>query len=217
MKADKITLAKLEVLDWSDSFPLQFNPSELSLGRSADWNVQPTDMNSKVGHPFFAGSSPDTLEFTLLIDETRYMKPDLADASGFAAMLVRAAASAATALQQKSLSVFSKKNSATIVGHLEQLHKLVQPTHNDTKAKTTRPPVLLFTWDEFTFLGVITELQTQVLVVDKSGKMKRATVTVSMVGEALSKGTSAADFFNLKFVEESKLDDLLFATKEGED
>ncbi len=114
----------------------------------------------------FSHGSSDTLSVSLLLDET-----EAADADS--------------------------ENTSSVLDHIIEFYKLTMPVKiTEGSEEIVRPPVVAFLWERFQFQGVIASLDVDLLLFDETGRAKRATVNLELLGRALSGASSAAQFFD---------------------
>lgn len=92
-----------------------------------------------------------------------------------------------------TLLLDESESDASVLPAVEGFYAFTMPLKVDSDV--IRPPVLLFTWEEFRFLGVVQNLDVDVLLFDASGAPKRATVTLSLLGRAFAEASTADEFF----------------------
>lgn len=190
MKARTPAKAELQCLDKpSLSFVFPFNPEagSMKLARSVGWSAEGNGYDPWGGPLDYQSGDPDELRFTILLDETTLGEPDLADASAFEAALLSAI----------SILLPTEENTTSVLARLENLWELTKPIKPDGHTDDSydvRPPVVAFVWEAFVFLGAVTSLDADILVVDETGRPKRAEVDISMKGRAFAGKTTLADF-----------------------
>jgi Contractile injection system tube protein len=114
----------------------------------------------------FSHGSSDTLNVVLLLDET-----EPAEAGG--------------------------TNDASTLDDVIEFYKLTMPVKvTQGSQEIVRPPVVAFLWERFQFQGVITSLDVDLQLFDDTGRAKRATVTIDLLGRALAGASSTKDFFD---------------------
>lgn len=77
---------------------------------------------------------------------------------------------------------------------LEVLYDLSCPTQTE-QDKYTRPPIVYFSWGNFSFQGIVQDVDMKVTLFSPKGHMKRASVTLTMKGDAFAKEERVADEF----------------------
>lgn len=92
-----------------------------------------------------------------------------------------------------TLLLDESETDASVLPAVEAFYGLTMPLKIDSE--TIRPPVLLFTWEEFRFLGVAQSIDVDVLLFDATGAPKRATVSLTLLGRAFAEASSADEFF----------------------
>lgn len=159
--------ATLECLDDSDlSMSLPFNPESFQLTRRA-----PVSAGDGVR---FAGLEPsagtnDTLNFDTWLDAS--------DAS--------TAVAALSAVSPYTPNIAGESKS--ILEDMEALYQLTVPripSDAGPEDLQGRVPVVAFLWNDFKFIGVITNVSFDVRMFDPLGAPRRARVSVSMEGRA---------------------------------
>ena len=66
----KMVKARLEEVGGAGSLEFKFNPSEISVSKSAGWNAAPRSMNTKAGgKPEYTGSQPRTVSLQIFFDD----------------------------------------------------------------------------------------------------------------------------------------------------
>ena len=94
---------------------------------------------------------------------------------------------------QVTLLMDDSESVASVLPNMEGFYRFTLPIR--VSAEVIRPPVLLFRWEEFRFLGVVQSIDIDVLLFDESGSPKRATVALSLIGRAFAAAVSADEFF----------------------
>jgi len=70
MPDSKMVKARLEEVGGAGSLEFKFNPSEISVSKSAGWNAAPRSMNTKAGgKPEYTGSQPRTVSLQVFFDD----------------------------------------------------------------------------------------------------------------------------------------------------
>src|SRR5438270_1305203 len=70
MPDSKMVKARLEEVGGAGSLEFKFNPSEISVSKSAGWNAAPRSMNTKAGgKPEYTGSQPRTVSLQIFFDD----------------------------------------------------------------------------------------------------------------------------------------------------
>lgn len=210
--------AKLVSLDSSgDTFELQFNPERgsLDLTRRVGWSFVggPNTADASGGSADFMGGDADELSFTTLLDDTTGGAVAYAAAAGKSALaltLTMAVDQSTTLITNKRLMALSGMDlgvgladsaaealmrtlsRSSVHKQIKKLYYLTTPEAGEGARK--RPPVVKFKWGDFDFVGVITRLNVQYLVVTEAGYPKRAKVGISMYGRSFV-GSIDADAF----------------------
>ncbi len=190
MKAQELTRAKLWCLDkdaWSIEF--MFNPEfgSMSLSREVNWSPAGNGYDPWKSPLEYDDGAPDSLSFTMLLDQTTLGEPDPADALAFQANFLSALAS----------FLDDETNDESVLPEIAALWRLTVPIHPDGHSDDDyqlRPPIVAFVWDDFEFLGAVTSLSVDMLLFTAEGVPKRAKVEVRMTGKAFSGQTTLADF-----------------------
>jgi hypothetical protein len=193
----------------------QFNPSELSLTLERPWSDGTNTHNASRAGLTWGEPKTDSLEFDTLLDESEYLVDE--DAGGVAALTAISTASALASLAGGNALVQAMlpKNDKSILEPLDKLAKLAEPyeaTAATGTAKKILQPVLRFKWGEFKFVGVITKLDTKILLWDDKGKPRRAELKIEMSGRYEGKDGNV-----WKVSDPSKLFDAEKATKTGKE
>lgn len=94
---------------------------------------------------------------------------------------------------QISLLLDESETEDSILPSLEGFYALTMPIR--VSGDVIRPPVILFSWEEFRFLGVVQSIDMDVLLFDETGSPKRATVALSLIGRAFAQASTADEFF----------------------
>jgi hypothetical protein len=164
--------------DGSLSFTLQFNPSSFTLGRQTPVSPQSD------GGVVYAGFSPDAGRNDTLTFETWL------DASQPSALV-----SAAFSLSPYTANIGGSTGS--ILDDMKALYALTVPRMATAAVeKDARPPAVVFLWEDFRFVGVVTEVMFDVKLFDALGAARRAMVNVRMEGKAFSELTDAEDILD---------------------
>jgi len=117
----------------------------------------------------FSFGGNDTMTVSLLLDETE------ADAEG-------------------------ETNEETVLTNVIEYYKLTMPMKiTDGSDEVIRPPVVAFLWEQFQFQGVVQNMDVELLMFDDTGRAKRATVELTLMGKAMSGASSAQEFFSLDY------------------
>lgn len=95
-----------------------------------------------------------------------------------------------------SLLVDTSEGPESIIPDIKRFHDLTMPMR---LGEEVRPPVILFVWEEYRFLGVIQSLDCEVMLFDETGRPKRATLALSLLGRAFSEAASAEEFFHQRW------------------
>jgi hypothetical protein len=195
VKAKTLTKAKLRCLDnesWSFEFPFNPEAGSMKLSRGVSWSADGNGYDPWGGPLDYEHGEPDSLSFTILLDESSPAEPDLADATAFEAALLSAISSLLP----------PDENSDSVLPRIEKLWRLtvpVKPSGHGTDSFDVRPPVVAFVWDAFVFVGAIVDLDAEFLLMDHSGKARRAQVDVALKGRAFAASTSLAQFLDAAY------------------
>lgn len=161
----------------------QFNPSELSLTLERPWSDATNTHNAARAGLTWGEAKTDSLEFDTLLDESEYLTDE--DAGGMAALTAISTVTALASLGGGNalIQAMMPKNDKSILDPLDKLAKLAEPYEATAgTAKKILQPVLRFKWGEFKFVGVITKLDTKILLWDEKGKPRRAELKIEMSG-----------------------------------
>jgi hypothetical protein len=181
----------------------QFNPNELSYTRSTQWGggkkaegggCNPGVWASPWGSMQFTGGSADTMEVTLLFDESEKRDEGLmtfVPQFGMPSAVAGKLPGGLGALLINENSVLDRDG-----GNVSKLHKLTLPMKmkDDNGDEVLRPPICAFIWGDFQFQGVIEQLKVDFKLFDANGVPRRAECKITMKGRALSQAKSSADF-----------------------
>lgn len=171
----------------SMSVSLQFNPSSFRLQRRPGWEAGGGGGGGTLYAPWkglqFSGGHNDSLSFKTLLDESEE-RTQKGLSTDFAA--------------KKN----TKRNEKSVLDPMKKLYALTMPLK--ITDKEIRPPVVAFIWEQFEFYGVITDLQAETTLFDYTGQPKRAELTITLEGQALTKASSADDVLNVKFTPKAK-------------
>ena len=195
MKAKEVEKAFLRCLDnenWNFEFPFNPQSDSLKLARGVMWSADGSGFDPWGGPLDYESGQPDRLSFTVLLDETLLGEIDLADATAFEAALLSALA-----------SLFgSDENTESVLPAIEKLWRLtvpIKPSGHTADSFDVRPPIVAFVWEAFVFLGAVTDLNVDFLLMDHEGKARRAKVDIEMKGRAFAGNTSLADFLDATY------------------
>lgn len=89
-----------------------------------------------------------------------------------------------------TLFLDASEGTGTVLGTVQTMYGWTMPS-----TTVTRPPLLLFTWGTFVFEGVVKSIDVDFTLFDATGAPRRATVGLSLLGQAFSQGSGAATFF----------------------
>ncbi len=160
----------------------RFNPSSLKITRKRTW-TDGKQFNASYPSLQYGGSSHDTLDFSIVLDETEPY-----DLSGMAA-------TAASLNPVMNLGPMAKMmglvNEDSVEDDLETLYKMTTPVIVSEKGGDfVRPPLVTFAWKDFYFNGAIENLVVNIVLFDEKGRPKRAKVDITMKGRlATAKAT----------------------------
>lgn len=93
-----------------------------------------------------------------------------------------------------SLLLDESESDDSVLEDIESFYALTMPL--EISAKVIRPPVMVFEWDEFRFIGVVSKLDVDVLLFDEGGAPKRAMIGLELLGKAFAEATSSEEFFS---------------------
>lgn len=93
-----------------------------------------------------------------------------------------------------SLLLDASESAESVLPAMEAFYGLTMPMQ--VSAEVLRPPVVLFKWEEFRFLGVVRSVDVDVLLFDATGRPKRATVSLGLLGRAFAEAASPDEFFS---------------------
>ena len=93
-----------------------------------------------------------------------------------------------------SLVLDESESTASVLPAMEAYYGLTMPMK--ISADVVRPPVVLFRWEEFRFLGVVRAIDADVTLFDATGCPKRAKLSLSLLGRAFAEASSSAEFFS---------------------
>ena len=93
-----------------------------------------------------------------------------------------------------SLLLDESESDDSVLEDIQAFFELTMPLK--ISADVIRPPAVVFEWDEFRFLGVISSLDVEVLLFDDGGAPRRAMVTLGLTGRAFAEASSSAEFFS---------------------
>lgn len=212
--------AKLVSLDKAgDTVELQFNPEKgsLELTRRVGWSFSGgTDPSDASGGPAdFIGGDADELSFTTLLDDTTGGAASYAAAAGKSALaltLTMAVDQSTTLITNKRLMAMSGMDlgvgiadsvaeallrtlsKSSVHKQIKKLYFLTTP--DAALGARKRPSIVQFKWGDFDFVGVITRLNVEYLVVTEAGYPKRAKVGISMYGRTFVGSMTADEFMN---------------------
>lgn len=94
---------------------------------------------------------------------------------------------------QVSLLLDTTEEPDSVLPMIRGYYKLTLPSVVPAN-ESPRPPLVSFTWQSFRFRGVVQSLDFEVLVFDKEGHPKRATVALALLGQAFPSAESPFDF-----------------------
>lgn len=182
----KAQLFCLDLADWS--IEAQFNPTDFKYTRSVPWDAGDSSLQSAWGRLQYTGGANDTLNVTLLLDQTEYADDwrKVEPPSGNSA---------------KSAALSTSENTESVVKQVMEIHRLTMPMKF---ADRIRPPTAAFIWGGFQFQGVLTKVDVDFQFFDEMGKPRRALVTVAMMGRALTAANSVDDLLNGTYAPPSK-------------
>lgn len=170
---------------------LSYNPTSCRVDRNVVWSAGMENL-SPWGSISYNNGQPDTLSFQLLLDQTEYRPSTLLGKAALAASPV-----GNDAVSKKIAALAGWMNDESVMAEVEALYALTLPiTAVDGNAGgTMRPPVVIFSWGDLTFRGVVKSLNIDFVVFDEDGLPRRATVTVSMEGRLILDGKNT-DLFD---------------------
>lgn len=88
-----------------------------------------------------------------------------------------------------------------LTDELEALYDLTYPTKGEGDGKVQkRPPIVYFSWGKFNFQGIVDNVDIKVSLFSPKGHFKRASVTLTIKGDAFAKESRDAK----KFMEEQR-------------
>lgn len=183
MKAKDLVKARLWCLDndaWSIGF--QFNPSSLSFNREMDPGEGDGD-GAFGGPPEWDAGARDTLDFTVLVDTSVGGEIDLADATAFE-----------TAMLSAISTLVGTPNADSVLPLIHDFYRFTLPIQPADTTRPERPPVVAFVWEEFEFMGFVTNFGCAFLLFDENGRAKRAELTIQMEGRSFSGAIDLEDF-----------------------
>jgi hypothetical protein len=103
-------------------------------------------------------------------------------------------------LLDETESADDEPNDATVLEGIIDFYKLTMPLRiTDGDDEVIRPPVVAFLWEQFQFQGVVQNMDVELLMFDETGRAKRATVALTLLGKAMSGASSAQEFFALDY------------------
>lgn len=151
------------------AFPFMLNPIDYKLNRKVDWKCTSRAADGGGGSQYYTFSSGnDTLTFTCVMD-------------------------------------CSEEPDASLLPGIEGLYDLTYAFTeddripvSDTGKKGKRAQLVKLYWGGFKFSGVVNSLDVSVTLFDPQGRPKRATVTISMQGNAFVSESKTEFFYNEK-------------------
>ncbi len=188
----KAELICLDVKGWKFEFPFNPEASSFSLSRSVSWNPGGASADGWGGPLEYDDGSPDELSFAILLDQSVLGEIDPADVLGMEKALLSALA-----------SFFGpSKNEDSVLPAIQELYRLtlpIQPAEATDDPLDVRPPICAFVWKDFEFMGAVTSMDVEFLLVDSDGTPKRAKVTMKMSGRAFSGGLDLEKFLKAEY------------------
>ncbi len=170
----KATIDSPEVSGDDFKLEVHFNPSTLKVTRKRTWQ-DGDQFESEYPSLQWAKTSHDTLSFTLLFDHSE--PRDLSDMAATAAALNPVMNLGPMAKMMGLVNEDSVEDQLAILYGLSNVWDIF-PDMPDGR----RPPLVTFTWNNFSFTGAITTLTVEYVLFDADGNPKRATAAVEMLG-----------------------------------
>lgn len=170
-----------------------FNPESLVLTRGTVWG-EGDNGQGPWGSLNYVSGTADTLTMKLLLDQSEYRPSTLLGRSALAIAPVGDALSYAVA------RLMGWVNSDSVTLEMRMLYGLTLPVKATTGCdiQGQRPPVVLFSWGDFSFRGVLSKLDFTIDMFDDSGNPRRATADLTLTGRP-SIGSEDDDIFNDQF------------------
>ena len=179
---EKAQLFCLDKKEWSIRFRL--NPSSLNLSCGAHQDTQDVTDSSSDGVKEYRVPPEDTLTFEMVLDES----------------ISNEKVKKNHAFMQEMMSLAGRNpkplpnNETSILTQVRGFHQLANPIIVD--GNEPRQPLLAFSWKDFEFKGMIESFSCAFTLFDHGGRAKRATLEVTMKGEAFSERISPEDYLS---------------------
>lgn len=170
---------------------LSYNPTSCRVDRQVSWS-QGMENLAPWGSLSYNTGYADTLNFQLLLDQTEYRPTTLLGKAALAAAPV-----ANDAASKKLIELMGWTNDESVMEEVGKLYALTLPITavDGNGGGLQRPPVVIFTWGDLVFRGVVKSLSIDFSVFDDDGLPRRATVSVSMDGRLILDGENT-DLFD---------------------
>ncbi len=174
---------------------VQFNPQSLSLSRQAGWATGNEALAPWSSLSYTRGQ-PDSLSFTLLLDQTHYEPESTAGVVGLALLPTTGGLIEEMIADSEGFS-----NDQSVTAALSRLYRLTLPVETPTgnAGGRMRPPVVIFEWGDLQFTGVLESVGFELTLFDLEGRPRRATAACSMKGRALQRSASPDAFFGVEY------------------
>lgn len=140
---------------------VMFNPSSYSLESNVEYSTA-ADAEKHTDTLQFAKTQARRLSFELYFDSL--------NGDG--------GSSAKSAISGSLKDIFASRTE-DITQQLEKLRELTEPVKQGV-GKYGTPPIVMFSWGSFSFVGVVTSLRENCTMFLRNGRPAKATVTVSM-------------------------------------
>lgn len=178
--------ATLKALDTNTTLHFRFNPSTLSLDRKISWNEIKAQDSPRPGLRY-AGGITDEMKVSILFDESekRYETGD--EKKGYKVSLLDGVKQQAHLLVPIVGLDFIGASKKSVADALKLLYAMTRPAERSVgkgkdAVKDVMPPVLLFEWGDFSFVGVTSDLDIKITLFDIKGRPRRATADLKLRG-----------------------------------
>ncbi len=171
-----ITCEEVSALSIGD---VAFNPDSFTLTRNIPWDTTGWD-GAPWGAMHYTGGSADTLSVTLLLDQSEYRPTTLMQRTALSLAPV-----AGDAASRKLAQRVGWYNADSVTYEMRQLYELTLPVKATNGSNSAmRPPSVLFSWGDFSFRGVLSNVIFTATLFDLDGNPRRATATLTFTGRA---------------------------------